>query len=199
MLLCSPSTFQLKSFRNSFIGPLRLMMGNINIFLWPFSSFSWAGCSTCIRNMDNSISDWTCLTPPPFPRQYSLAGHNSLNINVTVAISLQGPWGFPAALFSTDAVSAGVLGSVQRQWCRNIKKVLKYTSGSCKGERSNPHFHLMMGRTRSNQKNMEACTDWRAENTFCEMNGWGMTYLPAPKARSFQPYNFAYKHVSHHL
>lgn len=45
MLLCYPSTFQLKSFNNSFIDQLRLMMGKINSFLY---SFSWAGCSTCL-------------------------------------------------------------------------------------------------------------------------------------------------------
>lgn len=174
-------------------------MGKRNSFLWPFSSFSWAGCSTCLRNTDNSVSDWTCLTPPTFPRQYSLAGHTRLIIKVTFAISLQGPQGFLATLFSMDEVSAAALGSIQRQWHRNMKKVFKYMAGSCKGEGSNPHFHPMMGRIRSTQRNMEEGTDWRAENTCYEINRWGMTYLPALKAGSFQPYNLPYKHVSYHL
>ena len=175
------------------------MMGKINRFLWPFSSFSWAGCSTCLWNTDNRVSAWTCLTPPPFAKQYSSAGHTRLIIKVTFAISLKGPWGFPAALFSTDEVSAGALGSIQRQWRRNIKKVLKYRSGSYEWERSNPHFYPMMGRIRSNQRNVEEGTDWRADNTFCEINRWGMIYLPALKAGSFQSYNLPHRHVSHHL
>lgn len=129
-----------------------------------------AGCSTCLRNRDNRVSDWICLTPPSFPKQYSLAGHTRLIIKVAFAVRLHGPWGYSAALFSRNEVSADAFRYIQSQWLRKNRKALKYMLGFYEGERSNTHFHPRMGRIRSNQENVKDVTYWKAENTFCENN-----------------------------
>lgn len=181
----SQSTFQLEGFKNSFIDPLRLTMEKINGFLWPFCAFSMAGCSAWLRNRDNRTSDWICLTPPPFPKQYSLAGHTRLIIKVTFAVRLHGPWGYPAALFSRNEVSADAFGYIQSQWLRNNKKILKYMSGFIERESSNTHFHPRMGRIQSNQGNVKEIAFWKAENAFCEKNRCSTTNSPALKTGSF--------------
>lgn len=117
----SQSTFQQESFKNSLIDLLGLTMEKTNWFLWPFCSFSTAGCSTWLR--DRQQSEWLDLPDSPTLPQ---AGHTRIIIKVTFAVRPHSPWGYPAAVFSGNEVSAEAFGYIQSQWLRNNKKVLKY-------------------------------------------------------------------------
>lgn len=180
----SPSTFQLQSFKSSLIDPLGLTKEKINSFLWPFCSFSSAGCSAWLRNRDNRASGWVCLIPPPFSKQFSSAGHTRIIIKVTFAVRLRGPWGYPAAM------SAGMRSQLMHldTFRINDSETIKGSwnmSGFYEGERSNTHFPPRLGRIRTNQGNVKEIIYQKAENTFCENNRCSTTYSPNLKTGSF--------------
>lgn len=164
----SQSTFQLQSFKNSPIDPLGLTMEGINSFLWPFCSFSTAGCRAWLRNRDNRASDRICLTSPHFPKQFSSAGHTRIIIKVTFAVRLHDPWGHPVA-----AMPAGMRSQLMHldTFRINDSETIKGSwnmSGFYKGESSNTHFPPRL-----------------AENTFCENNRCSITYSLNLKTGSF--------------
>lgn len=142
----SQSTFQLESFKNSLIDPLGLTMEKTNWFLWPFYSFSTAGCSTWLRDRDSRASDWICLTPPPFPKwvtpELLLRWLLQLDHTAPEVTLLLCSAGMRSQLRRLDTFRVNDSETIKTSW--NI-------SGFYEGERSNTHFHPSMGRIKSNQ------------------------------------------------